>query len=101
MQLVIKALAESDIVEMADFFDRQFENGGAYFLERLTALYLRLLDQPRLYQQASRCPRGREVRVGRAKPFEVIAFYEVTATEIVILSVVHARSRRWPWRQRL
>jgi hypothetical protein len=41
------------------------------------------------------------VRVARVGRFLVLMTYEVAATEVIILSVTHARSARQTWRRRL
>jgi len=33
--------------------------------------------------------------------FPYVIYYEVTAAEVVVLAVVHGRSRYRPWRRRL
>jgi hypothetical protein len=42
-----------------------------------------------------------EVRYGMTRRFHAVVYDEVTATEVLILSVVHPRGRPRPWRRRL
>jgi hypothetical protein len=60
-----------------------------------------LATHPRIYGRVARAPRGREIRQTRVPRFHALITYEVTATEVIILSVTPARSTRQPWRRRL
>lgn len=90
-----------DVIDIADWYDQQSPGLGTRFRSRLDALVARLCVQPRMYARIRGAPRGREIRVALMNGFPFLVHYEVTATEVVILSVVHARSRNRPWRHRL
>ncbi len=74
---------------------------GDRFADRVEEFAIALTVNPRLYRRVSRPPAGREIREGYLGRFPFLVHYEVTAAEVVILSVVHARSRHRPWRGRL
>jgi plasmid stabilization system protein ParE len=93
--------AADDIAEIVDWLDQQPLRLGTRFRGAVNALVNRLCTQPRLYGRVNRAPRGREVRVARVRRFSYLVHYEVTATEVVILSVTHTHRRSATWRQRL
>lgn len=93
--------AADDIADIVDWLDQQPLRLGTRFRAAFNSLVHRLCQQPRLYGRASRAPRGHEVRVLRIRRFNYLVHYEVTATEVVILSVTHAHRRSAAWRRRL
>jgi plasmid stabilization system protein ParE len=99
VRLLGAALAEA--IEAADWYDQQTPGLGVRFPAALDTLVAILTTHPRVYGRVRRAPAGREVREAMIPGFLYTAVYEVTATELVILSVTHARSRRRPWRGRL
>jgi plasmid stabilization system protein ParE len=90
-----------DLLSLADWYEAQSAGLGDRFTNEAEAHAARLASQPRLYGRAPRAPRGREIRQTRVPRFLVLMAYEVLSTEVVILSVTHARSVRQPWRRRL
>ena len=56
---------------------------------------------PQLGGRVRRSVPGREVRLLILKKYRYLVHYEVTAQEIIILSVTDGRRRGHPWRQRL
>src|SRR5262245_13868406 len=97
----IKSEARIDQTDLADWFEARLTGLGNEITDALTNLYRTLAIQPRLYGRVYRAPKGREIRVGMPKRFPILGHYEVTASEVVILSVVHARSINRPWRRRI
>ncbi|MCI0700138.1 MAG: type II toxin-antitoxin system RelE/ParE family toxin [Planctomycetia bacterium] len=95
------AEAFQDLRDMADWYEAQSPGLGDQFTDAAEAHAQNLAAQPRLYGRVPRAPSGREIRETLVPRFLVRMVYEVTATEVVILSVTHARSRRQPWRRRL
>lgn len=93
--------ARDDVADIVDWLDQQPSRLGAQFRAALNALIANLLLFPRLYQEVSRPPRGREIREAFLKRFQYLVHYEVTATEVVVMSVIHAKANARPWRQRL
>jgi plasmid stabilization system protein ParE len=93
--------ARDDVADIVDRLDQQPTRLGIQFRAALNALIARLLQFPRMYQEVSRLPRGREVREAYLRRFQYLVHYEVTVTEIVILSVTHAHRRSARWRRRL
>src|SRR5687768_12240790 len=90
-----------DLFDLQDWYDTQLPGLGARFATGFDNTLRRVLANPRLYGRVSRAPRNREVRVAPVHPFLALMTYELTATEVVILSVTHARSVHQPWRRRL
>lgn len=84
-----------------DWYEAQTTGAGTRLAAEFNDTLQRVLAQPHGYGRVPRAPRGREVRQVQVRPFQVITTYEVTATEVIIQSVTHARSVRRPWRGRL
>ena len=93
--------ARLDLFDLVDWYEAQTAGAGTRLTTEFNNTLQRVLAQPHSYGRIPRAPRGREVRQVQVRPFQVIMTYEVTATEVIILSVTHARSVRRPWRQRL
>ncbi|MBA4189923.1 MAG: hypothetical protein C0467_18215 [Planctomycetaceae bacterium] len=87
--------------DLVDWYDQLNAGSGDTFFAAFEAALQRILVQPRGYGRVSRAPTGREVREALIRGYLVLITFEVTATEVVILSVTHARAARRPWRQRL
>ena len=98
-RLTLAALGDS--VDIAAWYERRAAGLGARFLAAVEAFGHRIEASPRGCWRVARAPRGREVRYGFTRRFRAVVHYELTATEVVSLSVVHARSNRRPWRRRL
>ena len=90
--------AADDLADIVDWLDQQPLQLGTRFRAAVNTLVNRLCQQPRMYGRVRRAPR---VRVAPMRRFSYVVHFEVTATEIVILSVVHARRRAAPRRHRL
>lgn len=90
-----------DVIEIADWYDQRSAGLGTRFRSRLDALVARLCLHPRMYGRIRNAPRGRDVPVAMMNGFPFLVHYEVTPTEVVILSVTHARANRRTWRRRL
>jgi plasmid stabilization system protein ParE len=93
--------AADDIAEIVDWLDQRPLRLGTRFRTALNTLANRLCQFPHSCPRVGRAPRGHEVRVARVRRFKYLVHYEVTATEVVILSVTHAHRRSAAWRQRL
>ena len=93
--------ARMDVFDLVDWYDQQNPGSGVSFHTAFEAALQRILAQPRAYGRVARAPAGREVREALVRGYLVIITFEVTATDLVILAVTHARSFRRPWRQRL
>jgi plasmid stabilization system protein ParE len=90
-----------DVQDYAVWYNGRQPGLGDRFADRVEEFAVALTANPRMCRRVSRPPAGREIREGYLGRFPFLVHYEVTATEVVILSVVHARSRFRPWRQRL
>jgi plasmid stabilization system protein ParE len=95
------AAAQIDVLDAADEYDQQSPGAGDRFITAVDDMVARLTTHPRMYGRIARAPRRHEIRQARIRGFLYVAVYLVTATEVVILSVTHARSARNPWRRRL
>ena len=100
MNVRLLGAAQVEVIDAADDYDQQSNGVGDRFLAAVDALVARLTTHPRLYGKVPRAPRGHEIRQARIPGFLYGSTYEVTATELIILSVTHARSVRQPWRRR-
>ena len=93
--------ARLDLFDLVDWYEARAAGTGARLATEFDATLSRVRAQPHSYSRIRRTLQGREIRQARVTPFLVVMTYEVTATEVVILSVTHARSARQPWRRRL
>ena len=94
-------LARDDYFDLLDWYEARHVGLGDRFADDVEDSVARIRRFPHTYPGVARPPRGRDVRIGRTRRFRAVIHYEVTATEVVILSVVHARSRYRPWPGRL
>jgi len=101
--VTVRLIAEAidDVAELADWYDHFRPGLGTRFRTSVGRLVGTLGTHPRLFGRVRGAPRGREFRIAATRRFRAKVVYEVTATEVVILSVVHARSNRRLWRRRL
>lgn len=93
--------ARADFDDAVDWYDTQHPPLGDDFVAEAHATVQRMSAAPRLFPRAGRAANSREVRVAPVHRYPYLIYYEVTATELLILSVVHAKRRWHPWRQRL
>ena len=101
MNVRLLGAARIDAADAADWYDQRRADLGSRFLAALNDLTTDLSQQPRIYGRVPRAPARREIREERVPGFPFLVTYELTTTELVILSVTHFRSVRRPWRQRL
>ena len=93
--------AERDIIDASDYYDQLQADLGDDFVTEARNAIARVTAQPRLYGQVSPPVRGRDVREAPVRQFPYKVVYEVTATEVIIVAVVHVRRDRRRWRPRL
>jgi plasmid stabilization system protein ParE len=93
--------ARFDLFDLVDWYEAKHTGSGTRFATAFDDTLNSILAQPQMYGRINRAPRGREVGVARVGQYLVLLTYEVTATEVIILSVTHARSNLNPWRRRL
>ncbi len=84
-----------------DWYDAQQPGLGDDFITEVSAAVQRVVSNPRAYPAARRVPAGREVRIAPVHRFEYLISYEVTATEVIVVSVTHGKRGRQTWRGRL
>ncbi len=90
-----------DVQFIATWYNRRQAGLGDRFTDAVDEFAADRGPFPRSHARVSRAPAGREVREGMTDGFPYRVAYEVTATEVVILSVIHAHRRTRPWRRRL
>lgn len=88
------ALARLDVFALAEFFEDRQTGLGDRVIDAVEARAVALGRQPHSGGRVNRCPRGREIREVLVRPYSIIITYEIVPNEVVILSVVHGRSRR-------
>lgn len=93
--------ARLDLFDLVDWYETQTAWAGSRLATEFDATLRGVLAHPRRHGRVARPPRGREIRVARVARYLVLMTYKVTAAEVIILSVTHARSVRQPWRRRL
>jgi plasmid stabilization system protein ParE len=89
--------ANVDQLQLVAFYEARQPGLGGDFDAEVDATIVRILAHPHAGAPVAGAPPGREVRKTPTRRFPVVITYEVA----VILSLVHARSVRRPWRQRL
>jgi plasmid stabilization system protein ParE len=93
--------ARTEFDNATDWYEAQQPGLGDDFIAEVSATIQSILASPHAFAAARRVPQGREVRVLPVHRFNYLLHYEVTAVEIIILSVTHGSRRGHPWRQRL
>ncbi|MBL8866041.1 MAG: type II toxin-antitoxin system RelE/ParE family toxin [Planctomycetia bacterium] len=94
-------LAQIDVIDAIEWYDSRRAGLGDQFADEMDGFITRILRLPRMFARVKRGVQCREFREGMLNVFPFRVVYEVTANEIVIYSVTHARSIRQPWRRRL
>ncbi len=94
-------LARNDYFDLLDFYEARQAGLGDRFAMDVERFIARVRRFPLSCPSVSRPAVGRVVRIGPTRRFKAVLVYEVTATQVVVLSVSHRKSRRRPWRQRL
>lgn len=97
----LTAAAWADVIAIADAYDEKFPGGGDKFFAAVDSTLARVAPFPRAVSKVARPPRGRDVRVLITDRFPFKLVYEITASEIVVVAVYHAKRRTQPWRRRL
>lgn len=93
--------ARMDVFDLVDWYDQQNPGSGDAFYLAFEAMLKLIVAQPRVYSRVAHTPARREVREALIHGYLVIITFEVAPTDVLILSVIHARSVRRPWRRRL
>lgn len=83
-----------------DWYDARRAGLGDDFADEVYAVVQRIVANPLAYSRVSRVPRGREIRTLKVNRFDYLVVYEVLPSEVVILSIRHAKSRGRAWRRR-
>jgi plasmid stabilization system protein ParE len=93
--------ARADFDDAVDWYDAQQPPLGDDFIAEVYATVQRMVAAPQSFPRAGRVAGGREVRLAPVHRYPYLVYYEVTATELLILCVVHEKRRWHPWRHRL
>jgi plasmid stabilization system protein ParE len=93
--------ARWDLFDAADRYEAQLAGLGQEFSDEVEAKVQVIAGRPRQYGQVNPPVRGREVRQALVRRFPYTVVYEVTASEVIIVAVVHVRRSRRAWRPRL
>lgn len=101
MNVRLLGAAQADVLDAADWYEQQSTGLGDRFFAAVDRTVGRIGRFPRVGWRVQRPPRGREIRETVVNGFPFLLAYEVTSSEIVVLSVTHDRSVRRPWRGRL
>jgi plasmid stabilization system protein ParE len=93
--------AQADATDAEDWYEQQANGLGSRFRAAVDDFVADLSRLPRRHARVPRGPAGREIRRGLLAVFPLVVVYDVSATEVVILAITHARAARQPWRGRL
>ncbi len=101
MNFRILPTALADAYDVADRLELEHGGYGLAFTDLFTTATADIIANPRLYPLTSDGPRRPETRDYYIGRFRQRVIYALTATEIVILAVVHAHRRPRSWVTRL
>lgn len=101
MNVVTPLIARWDAIDAADKYESQVRGLGARFLAAVDDAVRKIAAQPRAYGRAPGVPPKRDVRFRRVNRFSYVIYFEVAATEVIILAIVHAHRSQRVWRRRL
>ncbi len=73
---------------------------GKKFVQEVQRFIAIIEANPQGFSLAARAPKGREIRVVKIGRFDYLLYHEILATEVVILSIQHARRKSSAWRKR-
>lgn len=93
--------ARQDVLDTEQRLEGEHPGYGEAFADEILAASLAIIANPRLYPLTSDGPRRPETRECYIGRFCQRVIYALTATEIVILAVVHAHRRPRSWVARL
>ncbi|HET6572931.1 MAG TPA: type II toxin-antitoxin system RelE/ParE family toxin [Fimbriiglobus sp.] len=83
-----------------DWYDARRTGLGDDFADEVYATVQRIVANPLAYSRVPRATRGREIRNLKVSRFDYLVVYEVLPSEVLILSIRHARRRVRAWRRR-
>ncbi len=97
-RFIAPARAEFDAA--VDWYEARRAGLGDDFADEVYAAVRKVVANPHAYSRVLGAPPGREIRAVKVNRFNYLVAYEVLPSEILILSVRHARRRGQPWRRR-
>ena len=101
MKSILSKSALAELLDLEAWYDAQTRGLCRDVRQDFLAFSARIGSHPQLYQVVPVCPRGREIRYGNTDRFPTLVVYEVLATHLGILVVVHAKTHPSRWRRRL
>lgn len=87
----VRPEAELDLLVSAGWYEGQRAGLGDEFLDEMARLIASLVDNAMLYPELFE-----GVRRAFARRFPYVVTYQVTAAEVIVISVLHMRRRRIP-----
>lgn len=93
--------ANVDQLRLVALCEAQQPGLGADFDAEMDIALARIVAQPRAFSPVSPGARGHDVRELMTNRFPVVITYEVVGPDVLILSIMHGKARRRPWRSRL
>lgn len=98
-KVVARPEAKDDILEAANWYDRQRDGLGGEFVEEIIAVFDRLVTDP-LFHSRPHATKNIRWRYPKRFPYRVI--YEILEDEqtVIIGAVLHAARHDKSWRQR-
>jgi plasmid stabilization system protein ParE len=94
--LTYRAEAMEDIDSAHAYYEAQLPGLGDEFVEALRRQMDRIADNPKLYGVLHR-----RVRAAPMRRFPYVIYYRATATDALIIAVLHGRRSTRVWRKRL
>lgn len=101
MKITVGQLAQSDVMDAADWFEGQRARQGSDFGRRFLEFLEALERFPRIYGRIEEAPPDRELREGMLRTYPYRVAYKIVGEEIVVLSVTHTRRGHAGWEDRL
>jgi len=89
------------LFDAADWYDARSPGLGDEFTDEVESKVRDIVRMPRLYPRVYTQRRGHEIRQALVRRFPYLVIYEVTANEVIVVAVIHARSRNRKWRKRI
>ncbi len=100
MTLRVLSEAEEEAREAAQWYENRRAGLGQDFLDALARAFEEIERNPQAFQQVTVQDPARQVRRYVPRRFPYSVFYEILASEVIVLAVAHSRRRPNYWQQR-